>query len=121
MHHAAKELTCNGVCDTVDNNANNTPPNEDPPAGPSVNSNPDGTMNSTNSPGENTSLERGRVSGGGKERRARAGIRDEVAERLRLRTKPQAVDPPNTDNPRKEPAPLATTSKRKKPPAPPTM
>ena len=78
-------------------------------------------MNDTSGPSENTILERGRSSAGEKERRGRAGIRDEVAEHVRLRTKSQAADPLNGVDPSEEPAPLTTSSKRKKPPPPPTM
>ena len=65
-------------------------------------------MNDTSGPSENTILERGRSSAGEKERRGRAGIRDEVAEHVRLRTKSQAADPLNGVNPSEEPARLTT-------------
>jgi hypothetical protein len=93
-------------------------PADEGAGGPGTGTNPS-RLGGTGSPGEDATSEPGPVSVGGKESRAR-GVRDEVAERVRLHTDSRATDPSDEENTDGESAPI-TTSKRKKPPPPPTM
>lgn len=82
-------------------------------------------LNSIGNADEDANSEGVLANVGEKESRGR-GIRNEVAERVRLRTNSQAIDSPDPDDGAgadgKEPTPTpAPTSKRKKPPPPPTM
>ncbi|KAF9791140.1 hypothetical protein BJ322DRAFT_1216584 [Thelephora terrestris] len=91
------------------------------PTVPAMNVDLNGT-DAPENPGEKSVSKRGRVGAGEREKetRGRTGMRDEVAERLRLRTNgPQVVrrDSPTSED---DPAPI-TVSKRKKPPPPPTI
>jgi hypothetical protein len=116
------KLTRRGVGNTTGGNASRVPPETQAlPIVPAINSGLNGTDTPRNT-GEKSDSKRGRVGAGEKETRGRTAIRDEVAERLRLRTNPQAVgrDSPTDDNDSEDPA-LITNSKRKKPTPPTTM
>jgi hypothetical protein len=116
------KLTCCGVGNATGDSASRILPDiQGLPTVPAMNVDLNGT-DAPENPREKSVSKRGRVGAGEREKetRGRTGMRDEVAERLRLRTNgPQVVrrDSPTSED---DPAPI-TVSKRKKPPPPPTM
>lgn len=107
------------VGNTIDDGANHpSPPTNTSPTDPGIRTGPN-DLDDTHNPSEDAGSEE--VSVGVTEKASRKrGIRDEVAERVRLRTNSQAVDSSDDEEVNEDPVP-APTSKRKKPPPPPTM